>query len=455
MGAKLLFVGDIHLGRRPGGLPTVVEEHGCRAADLGPAAAWRSTWEQAIADRVDAVVLAGDVVESREDRIEAYSHLERGVRALAAAGIAVYGVAGNHDGLVLPALADHLPEFRLLGRGGAWEQVACQAADGAPYRLLGWSFPQQHVTANPLATLPEELTGEGPLIGVLHADVDGGSSPFAPVPRAELEAAPVAAWFLGHVHTPGELRAPRPVGSLGWLVGVDAGEPGPHGPWRVSLQADGRVVSEQLPLAPLRWERRELGLAGLDAAAGSVADALSERLHRAFEELHQDLRPSLGSARAVACRFTLVGATSAHRELADFVLSGRSRDFSREFDGVRYFIEKLIDGTRPAVDLKKLAAGRDPVALLARRLQALEEDGDEAELLIQRARARFDAIADKALPWGCLDQEQRAPDPRALLLRAGRRALDELLAQRGEEPSAAAAARDARQSAGAEPTREA
>lgn len=439
MGARLLFVGDIHLGRRPGSLPQAVEDLGCRPADLGPAAAWRATWERALAEGVDAVVLAGDVVESVEDRIEGWAHLERGVRALAEAGIAVFGVAGNHDVLALPALADRIPGFRLLGRGGVWEIAACTAQDGSPFRLLGWSFPQQHVTANPLATLPAELPGAGPLLGVLHADVDARGSSFAPVPRAQLEAAPVAAWFLGHVHAPGALSAPRPLGYLGSLVGLDPGEPGRHGPWLVRLEAGDRVVPEQIALAPIRWERRDLGLTGIEGRDGAARDALEERLLRALEELHEELRPDLGAARAVGCRFTLRGSCAAHREIADFVSSGRPADLYRQLDGVTYFVEKLIDDGHAAVDFDELAAGRDPIALLARRLRALERGGAECEVLLARAAARFQPLSERAVPWGSLDGPAREVDLRATLLRSGRRVLDELLAQRAalqKEPEA-------------------
>jgi exonuclease SbcD len=442
MSPKLYFVGDLHLGRRPGRLPRVVEEHGCSPAELGPAAAWRATWEQAVRDRADALVLAGDVVESIEDRIEAFSHLERGVRALTEAGVRVFGVAGNHDGLVLPALADRLPDFTLLGRGGRWQVVQLQGRDGAPFRLIGWSFPQQHVTANPLDGFPAQVEGEGPLLGVLHADVDGGSSPYAPVPRAALEAAPVDAWFLGHVHAPDPLAGPRPVGYLGSLVGLDPGEPGLHGPWRVSFDGAGGVQPEQLALAPLRWEQRELPLPEL-AAAEDAVDALSEHLFRAFEDLHGELRPGLGATRAVGCRFTLTGETGHHRQVAEFARAERVRDFSREFDGVRYFVDKLVDGSRPAVDLERLAEGRDPVALLARRLLVLERGGEEADALVAEATERLGAIGDRALPWGGLEREQRQVDVHAHLLRAGRRALDELIAQRAsreQTPNTAPAA---------------
>ncbi|RMH04429.1 MAG: hypothetical protein D6702_03320 [Planctomycetota bacterium] len=109
------------------------------------------------------------------------------------------------------------------------------------------------------------------------------------------------------------------------------------------------------------------------------------------------------------------------------------RDLGREVGGAWWFLEKLADDARPIQDLARLASGRDPVALLARRLLALEEGGPAAEALIERAAARLRALADRAEPWGRLPEEDRAFDPVVLLRRAGLRVLDEILARQQEE----------------------
>ena len=109
---KILAVGDMHLGRTPSRLPPQLH-----APDLGPAEAWRRTVAAALNHDVKAVLLAGDVVDRDDDFFEAYRALESGVKTLADAGIAVVGVAGNHDVKVLPRLVRHIPKFRLLGEG--------------------------------------------------------------------------------------------------------------------------------------------------------------------------------------------------------------------------------------------------------------------------------------------------------------------------------------------------
>jgi exonuclease SbcD len=225
MVARLLFIGDMHLGRTPSRLPDDLEELGLRRSELGPAAAWRASIDHALSSEVDAVVLAGDVVEGIDDRFEAYRDLKAGALRLAAAGIPLIGVAGNHDVEALPRLARQIPAFRLLGAAGRWETVDVATHSGVPLRLLGWSFPAQRVERNPLDSLDLESARQRGVatLGVLHCDVDAGSSRYAPVSSRALAALPVDGFLLGHVHRPDRLEGDRPQGYLGSLVGLDPG----------------------------------------------------------------------------------------------------------------------------------------------------------------------------------------------------------------------------------------
>ena len=79
-------------------------------------------------------LLAGDVVEQEDDFYEAYGDLRRGVDRLAAAGIPVLAVSGNHDVQVLPRprrcgarLSSARAGWRLGGRGRRGSRRAARA----------------------------------------------------------------------------------------------------------------------------------------------------------------------------------------------------------------------------------------------------------------------------------------------------------------------------------------
>jgi len=425
MRAKLLCVGDIHLGRRPARMPDGLADHGIDAAALGPAAAWRATVERAEAERVDAVLLAGDVVDHDDDFFEAYPLLQAGVERLVRAGIDVVAVAGNHDVRVLPRLADAVPQLHLLGRGGRWEEHVVVREGRPAARIVGWSFPQADVVASPLAAFVPPADRTLPTLGLLHCDLDQSPSRYAPVRRAELEQAGLDAWLLGHVHAPSPLADARPAGYLGSLVGLDPTESGRHGPWRLTID-DGGLHLAQLPLAPLRWERLVLGVGDVDDAG-----ALPVALVRAVEVLHAALGGE--APRAVGVDVVLRGPNRLGPALAAAAEQLRRHDAQRCGDTI-YFVHAVTDDTAPAQDLAALARGTDPAGGLARLLRLLDappDDPDRQELLAG-AQAALDR--ERARPaWRHLG---RGPLPEAavvaLLRRAGAAALESLLATRRE-----------------------
>ena len=421
---RILAVGDIHLGRMPARLP---EELAGQARDLGPTGAWKRTVKVAIDVGVRAVLLAGDVVERENDFFEAYRELEQGVRDLTGAGIEVIGVAGNHDVKVLPRLAKHIPEFRLLGKDGQWQSY--RIADNADsITLWGWSFPRKEVQTSPLSDQP--FTSEAGInLGLLHCDRDAVNSPYAPVSSRELQRAGIDGWLLGHIHKPDALSVESPNGYLGSLTGLDRSETGPHGPWLIGITR-GRIEHvEQLPLAPLRWESVEVDLEGI----GDPKEA-EERVLTAVGELDRQIREFsvsqdlVAAPDAVGVHITFSGrtrfGTAAHDEF-----SGKLGKVIYTGSDTRcYFIQRSSAYTRPEIDLEELAGQPTPPGLLAKRLLWLDEPEGHPERddLVARVRQGLRNQGQKPV-WNGLDADD--PDAVEWLRKAGLRALDQLLEQ--------------------------
>jgi DNA repair protein SbcD/Mre11 len=426
-GVRLLCAADIHLGRRPSRLPEALADH---AGDLDPAAAWRRLVQTALDLGVDALLLAGDVVDQDDDFFEAFADLRQGVERLTEAGIPVLAIAGNHDVRVLPRLAEAVPGFTLLGRGGHWQEHRLQGSDGVPVRVVGWSFPERVAPDDPLAA---GLPARSPetTIGLLHADRDQTGSRYAPVRSPDLQAAPVDTWLLGHVHRPDIAPGPRPIGYLGSLVGTDPGEPGPHGAWVLDVDADGALELTLLPLAPLRWETLEVPLDGL----ADPAD-VTVRITAAIDALHGALADEAFRPVAVGCRLRLTGRTALRAGVAQALAVADPRSALYPHDGTTYFVHASSLDALPERDLDALARNADPVGLLARKLLLLQGRGEpEARRELLRAAGRRLAevplrrylSAAGAAPPG----EERVA---ALLQAAALDALDALLAQQEPGP---------------------
>ncbi|MGY6587827.1 MAG: metallophosphoesterase family protein [Wenzhouxiangella sp.] len=418
---RLLAVGDIHLGRLPASLPDDLAQ---RRQELGPETAWHRTVSEALALEVDAVLLAGDVVERSRDFFVAYGQLKQGIERLAGAGIPVFAVAGNHDTHVLPRLAREIEQLTLLGADGQWEQVELGEID-----LLGWSFPQSHVRANPLHSLQEEPRGQRQrtLIGLLHCDRDQADSHYAPVSSADLAGADVDAWLLGHIHQPDALEGPRPIGYLGSVSALRASETGARGPWLIRV--DGRKVhAEQRVIAPLRYELIEIDVNGADSAeklGGRVLGACRQRIKAIAEQ--QSLPDALG------LRLRFHGQSPRAAELPAEIRRLGDEARSWQESGVHCFIDKIEVELLPELDLASLARRNDPCGLLAQRLLALETpDQGLGQALIAQARPLFESTGSSR-EFKHLERRFSDQDIARQLSEAARLGLIELLAQRGDQ----------------------
>lgn len=428
MTTRILCTGDLHLGRRPRQLAGRAD-----ATAFGPAAAWQAFVDTALDRQVDLVALTGDLVDESNKFYEAFSALSAGVRRLVEAGVAVVGVAGNHDHDVLPRLARAIPGFRLLGAGGRWQHFLYERAGVPLLCLQGWSFPARRVSDTPLAGYPPPPDGV-PTIALLHCDCDLAESVYAPVRLADLQGRGPLAWVLGHIHNPRVFSETDPlVLYLGSLQGLHPGEPGGHAAVLLTLEPGGLLTKEHLPLCPLRWETVPVDLEGVGDDEG-----LQRAVTEALRQRHESLRGELGRTRLVACRLRLTGRTPVHRALPA-LLPVLQSDLHLTFEGeVEYCLQSVEDETRPGLALEDLARATDPAGLLARRLLLLEsrQPAEDYRALLARGGRRLQEVAAygqfAALQGGLpADGEEHV---RELLLQAGWQALEALLAQKGGLP---------------------
>ena len=424
---KILCTADVHIGRRPSRLPDSIDR-----ATLSCAQAWTALVDRALEERVDLLLVGGDLVDQANRFYEAAGAVESGVRALAARGILTLAVAGNHDHDTLPWIATlfQVHEFRLLGGGGGWERHTLRDGEGrAVLHVDGWSFPAGVVTEDPVPQLPRAPRDGVPVIGLLHADLDQPASRHAPVTLAGLRSAPVDFWLLGHVHRRANLEHPGAPTVLypGSLQAMDPGEPGVHGPWLVEIDAGGRFEVRQIPLSTVRYETVEVSVAGV-VEEGEVERRVVDAVHGAL----RDIEGAAGPLRYLSVRVRLTGRTRLHRWLEARTWEDVAGLEARHGE-MRGVVERVEVATRPERDLDALIHGHDAPALLAqlvRNLESGELAAHEGEL-IRSAVARVEQVrgARQYLPLD--DRQVAGPEAqvRGVLEEQALLLLDELLAE--------------------------
>lgn len=424
---QILCTGDLHLGRRPTRIPDRLD-----GPTHSPRAVWRSIAETAVTNEVDAVLVSGDALDRENQYYEAYGAFEDGAAHLDDAGIPTYLVAGNHDATELPHLTSNLnlDNVTLLGENGEWERQTLTTSDGTEVHIDGWSYPQQHVLSSPLDDYELDSRGE-PTIGVLHGDLDGENSDYAPVDATDLATAGPDAWLLGHIHAPAIRQESDPlIVYPGSPQPLDPGEPETHGPWLLTVENGAVVDCRQEPHASVRYERVEIDVTGL-------TDQKDVRT-QIQDEIEAHIRETVPtqSLEVFLARVALSGRTALHGELITDA-SQLEEQVAFKAGNIDVRLDTVTPETKPAIDLEAHAGDPSPVGYLADLLLDLEngETEDHAELI----EATWDLIdtAQASNAYTPLQKEGRltdaTPDSAAEVLeRQARLLLDELIAQKEE-----------------------
>ncbi len=425
MTISVLVIADAHIGRYPSKVP--LDPQG-----LAVRAVWDSAIDYAIENRVNAVVLTGDIVDQGNKYFEAYGAVKHGVERLDSSDIDVFAVSGNHDYDVLPRLVDDtsLARFHLLGRGGTWEAKPLRIDGRVAAWFTGWSFPSAHCPESPLQSFrwPEK---DEPAIGVVHGDLDAANSSYAPLALGELQKHPLSIWLLGHVHKPRYiLSGGTPVLYPGSLQPLDPGEPGDHGPWLLNIDTAGGVAVQQVQLASVRYAKLTIDLtdaANLDDVDSRITLRVSEdadRLSRQYERL-----------RHVAYRLELTGKSSLHSALATRSWTSLG-DLDSVHGDLRASVNKVFVETTPARNLENIARFKDPPATVASwilELMALAEGGTgspECDNLLDRALKAAIEIHSKPKFRDANEMALNRASVAELLVQQGNLLVDTLMAQK-------------------------
>lgn len=387
------------------------------------------------------VAITGDAVDRDNRVLESFGPLERGIRELAAAGIHVCAVAGNHDYDAFASLAEALDptHFHFLGRGGRWNRYTLRR-DGQPVlHVDGWSFPEVRYFDDPLDlyNLPPP-DDAAPLVGILHTALDATDGPYAPVHLARLRTFPRAIWMLGHYHYP----RLRDDGGMPYVLypgqpqAMAIRESGKHGIWFIDIEPGAPPHCRFMPLSTLWFDGIHVPLDGSHSPE-AVRNATIEAIRRHAEAIV----PDAPLVQLLVCRPMFSGRTRMHRELP--TLAAALRDNLRvpcgRFEAV---IEKTFDCTQPDLDLGALAGGQGLPASLARLALALaapdgcELSAEHAKVLDAAATAMREvdsgsayARLSSAMPQ---DAEVRRRHVRQVVHHQALTLLDELLSQTRE-----------------------
>lgn len=360
-----LHAADLHLDTPFEGAFRADEALGAALRDAS-LTAWDRLVDAAIDRQVAFVVLAGDIYDGPERGIRAQLRFRAGLQRLSDAGIATCIVHGNHDPLEegWSALRD-LPDRVVVFEPGAPQAIPIEREGELLAVVHGTSYATRAEREN-LARRFRRGSERALHVGLLHCNVEGqqGHDPYAPCSLADLRAAGMDYWALGHVHTRQVLSQEPWVVYPGNLQGrsqkpAERGEKG-----AVLVEVEGSAVRrvDLLPLAPIRFEE-------LVADVGAAADLAD--LQRQIADEVQALLATPG-LDGLAVRLRLEGRGEVHRDLVR-----DPEDFRRALEdvaGAQVAWERIEIRSGPPIDRERLLEREDFAGALLRRLDELHAD---------------------------------------------------------------------------------
>lgn len=423
---RFLCASNLHLGRRVSGLP---EHAGLDPSQVSARVALNRLASAAASHDVDAVLLAGDVIDREAGQFEPAGMLQEALGALEREDIPVVAIAGDED-------FDSLP--RAIGMpGGAG--VILLDADRPSFDLDGVTVvgvSQAGQAGMPdMTSLIRDVDGDAPMIAMLHASLTDGHAPegtFQPVQLSELSAFPNSVCVLGaQRESDVVVDEGTTVIETGAILPTGLSETGPHGATLVEIDDEGVVTCDLIPLAPVQFADIDLDLTEM----GDL-EAIESVLVRALDDTLSDVLAgdAMASLAGVICTVHLTGATPVHAELP-VLMEELERTLAMQHRGVVVAIGDIHIDTRPDVDLAPLVGRPDPVGELARLLQALGDEGqlsEAQETLVQRTVDRLLGVHRSRVFAGVAhDPPPETEDARMYLRREAWNVLDALVRQRG------------------------
>ena len=384
---RFIHTADIHLDSPLRGLP----EHGGQLATRIRGAtrdAFEGLIGVAIDERVDFLVVAGDLYDGEWRDYQTGLFLVAQMARLRDHGIPAFLLHGNHDFESPITKRLQLPDNVRVFSSRRPETFHLEALGVA---LHGRSFPEKAVHDNLAATYPAPFAGLFN-IGVLHTalGVVGPHAPYAPCTLPQLVNHGYDYWALGHVHGRQVHHEHPHVVFPGNLQGRHINERGEKSASLVTVE-DGVITRfETVSTDVVRWTETHVDVADCDRL-GDIFDRIQGALEQSVKQE--------ADGRLLATRVRFHGETALHGELA----GARTQLLAETWAAAlglgeeRAWIERLVLDTAPLP--VSGAVADDAVAELTRILADAGQDlafvaslADDVSAFVRKfpAEARFD-----------------------------------------------------------------
>lgn len=300
---RFLHAADIHLDSPLRGLE---QYPGAPVDEIRSAArrAFENLVSMAIAEKVDFVLIAGDVYDGDWKDFQTGLFFIQQVTRLAQESIPVYLIRGNHDAGNRMTKSLRLPPNVHVFSETRPETIHLSELGVA---IHGQSYPTVSVTKDLAFHYPEAVPGCFN-IGLLHTSLTGreGHENYSPCSVETLITKGYDYWALGHIHQREIVHESPVIAFSGNIQGRHVKETGAKGCFLVTVDAAQPPKPQFIALDVLRWEQASIDL----------TDTVTE--NEVMQKVSEEFRSLLQSSddRFLALRLRIFGRTALHRDFA-------------------------------------------------------------------------------------------------------------------------------------------
>jgi DNA repair exonuclease SbcCD nuclease subunit len=331
----------------------------------------------AIDQKVDFVLLAGDIYDGDPEDLKANFHFNQQMGRLNQKNIKVVMITGNHD--AKSKISKPLSPPKNLTILSAHQPESCEIIkEGEVIAIIhGQGFLNQAEPRNLAGTYPAPVAGKLN-IGILHTSLDGreGHANYAPTTTNELINKGYSYWALGHVHTREEVHQKPYIIFPGNIQGRHIRETGAKGCYLVTFNDNREAHLEFKPLDVFRWEAITVNLDGIEEESefeGKLAETVESK-KLPFNEIPHGIR------------IILKGNTSIH----SWLICSQNRiseNIQGIFDGIsagNLFLEQIkVETSNESTAIQNETLGEDALSILKQEIEKLKKNPKDLETLLK------------------------------------------------------------------------
>ncbi|RUX46075.1 DNA repair exonuclease [Mesorhizobium sp. M4A.F.Ca.ET.050.02.1.1] len=252
-----------------------------------------------LAERVDALVIAGDLYDGEQTSMKTARFLASQMTRLHQAGVTVYLIRGNHDSMSRITKQLVLPDTVTIFGGRCQSVIQSGTAIDVAFHGLSLANPKAPESLLPKYAAPQEGAAN---VGIMHTSLAGspGHDVYAPCSVADLHSHGFDYWALGHVHLRQVYLGASTLVMPGIPQGRDINEAGEKSVTLVTIRDDRSVEIEERLTSVAQFERVGVDLTGTSEWSEAVI-----RIRAGLEQAREEAR-----SRYLVARLGLVGTSA-------------------------------------------------------------------------------------------------------------------------------------------------